>query len=203
MSIVALSGTNHAHDLKDDLEPFIYIILYAALRWLPVRSPLSLPGWLTTFFTAPDFQSSCNLSPGYAAKFVSSFDRSYTSRLQDVGNTQAVEWLNNAMDLHYKERFPNPLWEDGKALKKMWEEYLTRDLPLDNSCVNPVEDACPHEDQSLGATYSVTTSALNLYGQHCESVKFKSSKSIPTKRSPDEDGRDPQSSKRSRRGKRS
>ncbi|KAF9642368.1 hypothetical protein BDM02DRAFT_3072078, partial [Thelephora ganbajun] len=35
MSFKALKVQGHVHGLKDDLESFIYVVLYGALRWLP------------------------------------------------------------------------------------------------------------------------------------------------------------------------
>lgn len=55
MSIKALNNLQgHVHHLKDDLESFICVVLYAILRRLPVRSKLPLNWWMSVFFGAPN-----------------------------------------------------------------------------------------------------------------------------------------------------
>jgi hypothetical protein len=107
---------NHMHSLNDDLESFIYVVLYAALRWLPVQSSegRDLKVWLTTFFRAPNATFDHG---GRDAKLANAFDRAYTWDLSSTESMEVIRWLNDAMDLHYKGGIPNPLWEDGKALE--------------------------------------------------------------------------------------
>ena len=50
MSYSTLCGEPHHHTLKDDLKSFIYIVLYCALRWLPVKSGQPIRWWLMVFF---------------------------------------------------------------------------------------------------------------------------------------------------------
>ena len=45
--------TPHVHELKDDLESLLYVVLYCALLWLPVETSLDLDWWLTGFFSIP------------------------------------------------------------------------------------------------------------------------------------------------------
>ncbi|KAF9642552.1 hypothetical protein BDM02DRAFT_3133010, partial [Thelephora ganbajun] len=169
---VALHGNmliGHVHGLKDDLESFIYIVLYAALRWLPVKSPFGLGSWLTGFFGAPDPSGT---GGGADAKLTNAIYRKYTSSLSSTRNTQVIEWLNTAMNLHYNG-VANPLWDDGKALREMWEQFLARELPSNDRCVNPVLGMKFGESHSLHATYTVTvaTSSQDLYRHHDEPLK--------------------------------
>ena len=196
MSIEALLATNHVHGLKDDLESFIYVVLYAALRWLPVESSGRIHWWLSKFFGAPDQNG---FGGGPAEKLFNAVHRSYTSNLHSTESAQVVQWLNDAMNLHYKGQVANPLWDDGKALKEMWERCLAGNLPLNDRRINPVDGMRFHEDCSLGATHTVNTSATHPYSSHDESPK--PTKSVPIKRLRGEEDIDlhtaPQSKKRS------
>jgi len=108
----------HVYKLKDDLEAFIYIVLYSALRWLPVASDRPLEWWLDEFFT------SASTSKNYVCKGLNAIDRRFTEGLKSKGNVDVLDWLREAMDLHYKDRFPNPLWDDGRAFGDMWRKKL-------------------------------------------------------------------------------
>ncbi|KAF9644190.1 hypothetical protein BDM02DRAFT_3122282, partial [Thelephora ganbajun] len=159
MSFKALKVQGHVHGLKDDLESFIYIVLYGALRWLPVKSPFGLGSWLTGFFSAPHPN---RIGDGAVVKFMNALERTYTSSLSSTQSTQVIEWLNAAMDLHYNG-VANPLWDDGKALRKMWERFLARELPSNDRCVNSVPGMKIGEGHSLHVTYTVATSSKDLY----------------------------------------
>jgi len=123
--------------------------------------------------------------------------RKYTSKLNGTEDIKVLQWLDGAMDLHYKGQVYNPLWDDGKALKEMWEKYIGEDLPIDDRCMNLVEGAPIQEEYSLGATHTSTTSSAGPYGQG-----DRLPKSTPAKRSPSSDNdhlhTTPPSSKRSR-----
>jgi len=160
MSIKALGGRNHLHDLKDDLESFIYVVLYAALRWLPVESSFDLHWWMTDFFSAPLPGGS---GGGEDRKFINASIRKYTSDLNSKESPHVVDWLTGAMELHYKNAIPNPLWDDGKALGKFWEGILARDLPSNDRRVNPIPGIKIQPGGSLQATYTAATSAQDLY----------------------------------------
>ncbi|KAF9650768.1 hypothetical protein BDM02DRAFT_3185084 [Thelephora ganbajun] len=166
MSFKALNARGHVHGLKDDLESFIYIVLYGALRWLPVKSPFGLNSWLTKFFSAPRPN---RIGDGADAKTTNALERKYTSSLSSTQSTQVIEWLNAAMDLHYNG-VANPLWDDGKALREMWERFLMRELPSNDRCVNPVPGTKFGESHSLHATHTVTvaTFSQDLYRRRDE-----------------------------------
>jgi hypothetical protein len=125
MSFEAMDGVRHVYKLKDDLESFIYIVLYCAVRWLPVTSEHSLDVWLAGFFTG----GSMPLSGGSLLKRLNAVAREFTKDLQSKTSTRILEWLREAMDLHYKNMVPNPLWDDGKALGAMWRRKLEGDIP--------------------------------------------------------------------------
>lgn len=161
MSIKALNNVQgHVHSLKDDLESFIYVVLYASLRWLPVQSKFALNWWMSEFFGAP---APNGLGGGADPKQVNAIDRKYTSDLSSAGSLHVVDWLKAAMDIHYKDGFANPVWNDGKALRTMWEGVLAEDLPSNDRYVNPVPGMQIREDYSLHATYTVVTSSQDLY----------------------------------------
>ena len=152
------------HSLENDLESFIYIILYAALRWLPVASPpATLDWWITVFFGAPDHDG---FGGGVDAKLADTLTRKYTEDLNSTGSSHVVDWIKDAMDLHFGKcvqgMAANPLRDDGKALRAMWEESLAKNLPSNDRCVNPIPYMKIPEG-SLHATYTATTSTQNLY----------------------------------------
>ena len=197
MSIEALVVKNHKHGLKDDLESFIYVVLYAALRWLPVESLGRLDWWLTDFFGVPDPHG---YGGGTSAKSLNALRRSYTSSLSSTESVRVVEWLNDAMNLHYKGQAANPLWDDGKALKEMWERCLAGNLPCNDRCVNPVDGMRFREGPPIRATHTVTTSSTKLYGSH---VGLPGSNTpAPGKRPRAVDDGGPDTAQQSRPGKR-
>jgi hypothetical protein len=164
MSIKALTRQGHAHSLEDDLESFIYIVLYAALRWLPVESPeATLDWWIIEFFGAP---RRAWLGGAADQKASNVLTRRYTESLTSTESSHVVDWLKAAIDLHfegYTYRAANPPREDGKAMRVMWEGILAKDLPTDDRRVNLIPDVKLREDNSLHATYTVATSSQDLY----------------------------------------
>ena len=161
MSFRALDGLNHMHNLKDDLESFIYVVLYAALRWLQVESSFTLNWWITRFFSVPG-----TIGAGSCAdmKRANAQTRKYSSDLESAKSPQVVNWLKAAMDLHYdcEHETHNPLWDSGVALREMWTRTLAEDLPADDRRVNPVPYIKIREDYSLHVTYTVATSFIDL-----------------------------------------
>lgn len=182
---------NPTHCLEDDLESFIYLILYAYLRWLPAESSLGLEWWFTTFFRAPGYMGCCG---GGDAKNANAVFRRYTSRLGSAKSPQVIQWLSNAVDLHYSNKFPNPVWNGGKALGEMWKNFLQTELPLADRCVNRIIGVEFFEDHPLYTTYTITTSFAGQHAQHNDSLQLPVS--APTKRPQSPDGR---VSKRARR----
>jgi hypothetical protein len=181
MSIRAMVLENHEHELEDDLESFIYVVLYAALRWLPVGSSVPDPNWwFDGFFGAP---SADGYGGGGAFKKLNAELRKYTRTIGTAKSPHVVKWLNDTMDLHYKDGLLNLAWKGGDALKEMWERCLKGELPDDDRCVNTVPGRKFNEDYSLQATYTAGTSSTSLYAQDKQS---QSPKSIPTKRSQDQ-----------------
>jgi len=159
MSFDPARTRHYIYKLKDDLEAFIYIILYCALQWLPVTSDYSLKWWLNNFFTI----GPTPWSGGLLYKECNACDRTFTKGLKSKTSTKVLEWLNVAMDLHYNV-VPNPLWDNGKALGNMWRETLKEDVPD--------QDRRPHsvgsrDTQPLGATIP-TQPPIELHedGQH-------------------------------------
>ena len=124
MSFDPMGVRDYVYKLKDDLEAFIYIVLYCALRWLPVTSERSLEWWLNDFFTI----GPTPWSGGLVHKEGNACTRAYTKGLKSRTSTEVLGWLNAAMDLHYN-MVPNPLWDDGKALGNMWRTKLEEDMP--------------------------------------------------------------------------
>ena len=175
MSIKALTDPNHAHTLEDDLESLIYVILYVALRWLPVTSTHNLNFWITGFFGAPTIM---NPSGGGAHKSFNATSRFYTSTLSSTESPDVVGWLRAAMDLHYENGNPNPRWKGGKELGKMWKRTLAKALPSGDRCVNEIPGIKLRGDHSLHATYTVDTSSRNLYITRDEPTQPSASTSV-------------------------
>ena len=180
MSIDAMKSRNHVHTLEDDLESLIYVVLYAALRWLPVGSSADhLEWWFRNFFGAPN---SDGRGGGGDHKNSNAQYRDYTENLETAKSPQVMQWLNDAMDLHYKDKLPNPAWKGGKALKEMWEKCLEGELPDDDRCINPVPQIRIAKRDTFDATHTAGTSLTSLYAQ----PKSFQPASIPAKRSQDE-----------------
>ena len=158
MSIGVLSGKRHC--LEDDLESFVYVVLYAALRWLPVDSEHSLHWWMTDFFGAPRPDGT---GGGEDAKRANVVRRKYTDDLRSETTPHVVEWLKAAMDLHMLDETCNPLWKGGEALRKMWEEILAKDLPSNDRVENEIPGMKMRHGDSLHATYTMSTSGQDLY----------------------------------------
>ena len=196
-------GNGHVHSLKDDLESFIYVILYAALRWLPVESSDTLHWWITSFFSAPRANGK---GGGGDFKAMNAVFRRYTSDLCSTMSPCVVGWLRAAMDLHYKNGMPNPLWDDGEELKKMWEEVLAKDLPSNDRVENQIKGMKTRKDGTLHATYTSATSTQDLYRSRNEPTHPPppTPPKRPLARGVDNDVLSPasQPSKRSRTGRR-
>ena len=165
VSIAAsFTATNHTYRLKDDLESILYIVLYCALKWLPVTSSLGLYWWLTQFFSVEPGEVG-----GAPPKIANASGRYYTKSLTTTRSQAVLDWLDAAMDLHYhadKEDSlggPNPTWNDGKALEQMWKKTLEGELPEDDSCTNPVPGMIRQEDRPLNATYTADTTSTVLF----------------------------------------
>ena len=147
MSIAASKKEDpHIHGLKDDLESILYVVLYCALLWLPVTSPHNLDWWFTKFFAVDHRRGA-----GGTYKEVNALGRHFTNHLKTTRSQAVLDWVNAALDLHYKHG-PNPVWDDGKALGDMWKESLERKLPEDDRHENPVSDTARREQYSLHLT---------------------------------------------------
>jgi len=141
MSFDAMDGKHYVYKLKDDLEAFIYIVLYSALRWLPLASEHPLKWWLTRFFTTGSTPS----VSGVVCKELNAIDRRFTKGLESKRSVNVLEWLREAMNLHYKDTAPNPLWDDGRALGDMWRRKLEGDIPD--------KDRLEHKASALGVEF--------------------------------------------------
>jgi len=167
-----------------------------------VESASQLDWWITNFFAAPNPRQR---GRGADHKLSNALRRQYTANLKSTKSVRVVDWLKGAMDLHYENRSPNPLWNDGKALRVMWEEVLKRDLPSDDRHENTVPRSMKiREASSLHATYTVPASLKDPYKSRDEPTQppVPAPPKRPRKRSGD-DGvpyPTPQPSKRSRTG---
>jgi len=109
MSIAVLTGRPHNHTLSDYLKLFIYVVLYCALTWLLVGRDENTQWWLETFFGAGGFDS----------KQSNALNHQYTESLVTSKSVKVMDWLNQAMDLHFKDSLPNQEWKDGKVFGDM------------------------------------------------------------------------------------
>ena len=164
MSIKACSrGIDHVHDLKDDLESILYVVLYCALRWLPVDTSLGLDWWLNSFFAI--YKSGL----GGSDKALNAVERTWTKSLTTTGSRDILDWLNAAMDLHYHVEKgpdparPNPAWDNGKALEAMWKETLANELPHDDRRENPIPNLILGGAYSFHATYTADATLTALF----------------------------------------
>jgi len=154
------------HGMKDDLESLLYVVLYCALRWLPVHSPgRGLDWWLNDFFSPPN-------RDGAHLKLYNAMTRNFTRDLTSMQIQAILDWLNAAMDLHYHPSGgpnpvgPNPAWDDGRALEAMWKETLTKDLPDDDWQENPIPNIAVREAHFLHTTYTAGTTSATAYKPH-------------------------------------
>jgi len=181
----------YTHKLKDDLEAFIYIVLYCALRWLPVTSEHSFEWWSNKFFTAIP-SADWSGSPNYKCR--NALNRTFTKGLKSKGSTKVLEWLHTAMDLHYN-KLPNPLWDDGKALGDMWREKLKGDIPDKDRQQDKARSIGFQDKQPLGATFAAQP-PIRLLKNSQRSVHSPTSAKRP--RQFRDDGADGSPSKRSK-----
>lgn len=167
MSIAASNTATphtHMHRLRDDLESMIYVVPYCALLWLPVTSSSKLDWWLTDSFGVPD---PCGKG-GAPFKSLNAIHRRYTSRLTTTRSQAVLDWLNAAMNLHFRPigrpeiPGPNPDWDDGEVLKRMWEKTLAEGLPSDDRHENTVPNMVIREVYSHHATYTIQTVGLGI-----------------------------------------
>ena len=163
---VATTGHQHVHSLEDDLESLLYIVLYCALLWLPVNSPIKgLDWWLEVFFYVPRE----GLVAGPDDKMFNIITRQHTGWLSSERSRAVLDWLDDAMDLHShcvggpNPAGPNPAWVGGEALGKMWNEVLLKELPEDDRCVNPIPDTVMLSEFSLHATHTANTASTTLF----------------------------------------
>ena len=140
----------YVYKLKDDLEAFIYIVLYCALRWLPVTSDRSLKWWLNEFFSV----GPTPWTGGPAKKEINAYDRTFTKGLKSKTSIKVLEWLNAAMDLHHGLR-PNPLWDDGEALGNMWRRSLEDDIPNNDRRKDKAHSTGFRDIHPICATFTV------------------------------------------------
>jgi len=158
----------HVHNMGDDLESLLYAVLYCALLWLPVESDFSLDWWLGDFFCARDRAGVV----GAPAKCLNAITRFFTSGLRSTRSQAILGWLNAAMDLHHhavggpNPVGPNPAWDDGEALRIMWEETLVKELPDDDRHENTIPDAALRETEPLCATHTTNTTSTTLHEPH-------------------------------------
>ena len=178
MSIGALLGDEHG--LKDDMESFIYVVLYAALRWLPVQPSQGLDWWMTRFFSAPQADGS---EGGADLKMSNAMCRRYASDLSSTESQHIVNWLAAAMDLHCKDRVFNPGGIDGMALGEMWEEVLAMDLPTNCRVVNPIPGMKAQDDGSLHPMFTAATSTQDLHRSRNEPIPLHAPTPIKRSRS--------------------
>ena len=115
---------------------------------------------MTNFFSAP---LPGGFGGGEDLKSRNALVRKYTSDLNSKESPHVVDWLTGAMELHYKNANPNPLWDDGKALGEFWGGILAKDLPSNDRRVNPILGMKTQQGGSLQATYTAATSAQDLY----------------------------------------
>jgi hypothetical protein len=151
------------HSLKDDLESILYVVLYCALRWLPVDTSFGLDWWLNSFFAI--YKSGV----GGGDKALNAMHRVYTASLTTTGSRDILDWLNAAMDLHYHAEKgpdparPNPAWDNGKALEAMWKETLANELPHDDRRENPIPNLILGGAYSFHATYTADATLTALF----------------------------------------
>lgn len=124
---------------------------------------------MTDFFGAPNLDG---LGSGADAKLANAVGRKYTSHLHSTEPSYVLEWLQAAMDLQYQDGVVNLRWDNGKALRDMWEEILAKDLPSDDRCKNEIPDMKTRDEYSLHATYTVATSSQGLYRTRDDPVKL-------------------------------
>ena len=159
---IAACRPGHVHELGDDLESLLYVVLYCTLLWLPVTSHKGLDWWLIHFFHTPgDGRPPC--------KKVNAVTREYTSQLKSTKSGQVLMWLESAMDLHYvveggsKPSGPNRHWRNGYPLMELWKRVLELPLPEDDRHEQVIPDTILRGGHSLHSTYTdqITTSLFD------------------------------------------
>jgi len=138
------------HSLRDDLESFIYIVLFCALRWLPITSKTRMRWWLSQFFS----------HEGSTGK------ESILTLMEELATVKCkgvLNWLKLATDLHFGVRSPDTamMREEGEPdmLKLIWEEEIRKELPQDDRRSKPKKllEVKFRDKRPLHATFAVTT----------------------------------------------
>ena len=114
------------HTLADDMESLLYVVLYAALRWLPHDYPdYALSDLLQHFFEA---RTDVRGIPHGGTYKLGNAEYRGTTREIDFKDTSFQEWLNTVLDYHCP---PEPLkeayagrWSDPSHLDRYWAEFL-------------------------------------------------------------------------------
>lgn len=154
MSIAALLGDDFKHILKDDMESFFYVILYASILWLPHREVNNIKRRMSKFFDEYDLVK--GKAEGGASKYTNralgNFVHSWGFKNQTLG-----DWFGEVLELQ------RPVGEEinwtPEALYDVWTSIDERGLPNDDRSDNLVPKLSkgrpkPSKDQAQQDTYT-------------------------------------------------
>ncbi|RPD54644.1 hypothetical protein L227DRAFT_555970 [Lentinus tigrinus ALCF2SS1-6] len=128
MSSKLLTESDPRHNLQDDMESLVYVILYVALHHLPHNlGSDQLAQFIREFFDA-SYQWGSRLMGG-GAKQANIGNRVMTKRVK-FQDAHFQKWLNTVLDLHAtmeqadRDEEVADLWSDTSHLDTFWKEFL-------------------------------------------------------------------------------
>lgn len=131
MSVSILQGgSDYRHTFQDDMESFFYVVLYAALRWLPHNYNEELGNLMERYFNEYyEFEG----NPEGGDKKASNRNgngRTFTNKI-NWANKDLARWINQCLYLQEKTRGEQPDWTENN-LRESWERLDGKDLLTDD-----------------------------------------------------------------------
>lgn len=167
MSISVLQGGDgYRHTFQDDMESFFYVVLYAALRWLPHNHIEELGNIMSRYFNEyHEFEG--NPEGGRAKASNREGNGSDFTNKFHWEDEHLAKWINQCILLQEKYRGKQPDWTE-KNLRELWEEINGKHLPNDDRIEHKIvvdsEEIKEEEYQATSSGMHYEPSA-RLYGQ--------------------------------------
>lgn len=167
MSIKVLQGGDgYRHTFQDDMESFFYVVLYAALRWLPHNHIEELGNLMSEYFN--EYREHDGTPLGGRAKASNITFGDFTKGFK-WENGHLATWFNDALQLQRRELLEQRgLFWTPEALKELWKDINSKDLPNDDRIEHKIvvdsEEIKEEEYQATSSGMHYEPSA-RLYGQ--------------------------------------
>lgn len=138
MSINVLRASyNYSHTFRNDMESFFYVVLYAAIRWLPHNNVKELGKLMSKYFNESRVYD--GVTKGGGAKEKNITENDFTAKFE-WRNEHMAEWINKVLRLQLRERdhgsYGN-IWTSNNLLR-IWEKTDKEMLPKDDRVVHRI-----------------------------------------------------------------